>query len=249
MRVKVRLVTPEVAKILCFPQDSCPELESRVEELLSLGVEELVLEGPVLLPGNVRVYGKGTVGLVLKCVWRGVEAALKVRRLDANRESLEHEAKMLKLANAVGVGPKLYAYSRNFIVREFVNGVSITEYVPRAPLSDVAEVLKKLLIQARALDKAGLYHAQLTRPHGHVLVDVVRKEPYIIDFETASTRSKKSNVTAVVQYFYIRDNECSRKVRRLAKDTKDEILRALATYKRERSDEAFTKLLRILGLE
>lgn len=43
------------------------------------------------------------------------KVALKIRRTDADRSQMYHEADMLKKANSVDVGPKLLDVSENFL--------------------------------------------------------------------------------------------------------------------------------------
>ncbi|RLE57709.1 MAG: serine/threonine protein kinase [Thermoprotei archaeon] len=241
-------LTSDEVLALCYPRPSEFELRSRVTELLELGVEELIFDGPVTI-GKVPVVGKGCVGIVVKCRIGGEVYALKIRRVDANRDSMEYEANMLKLANSVNVGPRLVKWSKNFLIREFIEGEPIGRWIVYVR-DEVAlrSVLRELLEQCYRLDSIGLYHAQLSDPSNHVIIDC-NQRPHIIDFETASTTSRKSNVTAVTQFFFLRPTEISKKVKSiLHSSSNQEILAAAREYKRTRSRSSFSKLLKVLNL-
>jgi len=230
--------------VLTYPYADEGEARKRLVELLMLGVTKLVFEGPVELWG-LRVLAKGTTSVVVKGEAFGAEVAVKARRLDANRFSLLAEAERLRLANRVGVGPRLLAASRNFLVWKYVEGLPLEEWALKAELSELRVAARKLIEQALALDSIGLVHMELSRLGDHVLVtpnlDVV-----IFDFETASTVSSKSNVTQVLQGLLVRETEVAERFRRALGVSKEEALEAARAYKAERRREALGKLLEAL---
>ncbi|MEM3136970.1 MAG: hypothetical protein QW760_00445 [Thermofilaceae archaeon] len=67
----------------------------RLVELNMLGVDKLMFEGPVEING-VHVIAKGTTGVVVKGVRKDQKVAIKIRRVDANRQSLLSEATKLR---------------------------------------------------------------------------------------------------------------------------------------------------------
>lgn len=217
-------------RVLAYPSGNPASARRRLVELAQLGVEGLIFEGPVELWG-VRVVAKGTTSVVLKGVAGPYTVAIKARRLDSNRPSLLPEAERLRLANEAGVGPRLIAASRNFLLWHFVEGEPLESWVLRAPLSEVREVVRRLLRQAIALDQLGLVHKELSRLRRHVLVSR-DGYPVIFDFETASLRSGKSNLTQVAQALFIGEGEVSHRVRLALAVTRDEVLEALKAYKR-----------------
>jgi len=85
------LVDEPYSSILGYPKSSRDELESRVNELESIGVQGILFEGNSKI-GKLDVLGKGCVSVVVKAVIDGKIVALKIRRLDADRESMEREA-------------------------------------------------------------------------------------------------------------------------------------------------------------
>lgn len=164
-------------------------------QLRDLGLT-LVEGGDVELNG-VRVVGKGTNSVVFLCRpnYGDVLLACKVRRGDSTRQSLAAEGQILHLANLVGVGPRLYVYSRDIVAYHYVDGVFIDEWWRDADREDKRRLVEELLVQAYRLDKAGISHNELSRLSRHVLVS--RGAPVIIDFESASLGGGK-NVTQIV---------------------------------------------------
>ncbi|RLF06258.1 MAG: serine/threonine protein kinase [Thermoprotei archaeon] len=227
-------------RVLAYPSGDPSAARRRLVELAQLGVDALMFEGPVELWG-VRVVAKGTTSVVLKGVAGSSIVAVKARRLDSNRPSLLPEAYRLRLANRAGIGPRLMAASRNFLVWRFIEGVPLESWVLSASLPEVRDVIRRLLQQAATLDRLGLVHKELSRIRGHVLV-TRDMQPVIFDFETASLGSGKSNLTQVAQALFIRESEVSRRVRRAFGVTREEVLEALRAYKRERRIEPLKRL-------
>ena len=111
------LLQSQLALLLCYPRYDSDEGEWRLRELRSLGVEGLELRGRHRV-GGMPVLGKGHVGVVVAARFEGASAALKIRRVDADRESLDAEAENLRIANRVSVGPRLLGVSDNFLLME-----------------------------------------------------------------------------------------------------------------------------------
>lgn len=186
------------------------------------------LEGP-LRWGPALLLGKGNNSVIVLCEVAGSIYACKIRRGDAQRPSLIHEARLLRMANEVGVGPRLYAFTRDVLVMEYIRGVPMASWWREADVNLKAEAAVALLRQARALDKIGLSHNELARPGEHVLM--AGGAPVIIDFESA-TLGKARNVLQVLNL-----------LRTLGVETPLELARR---YSREQSDEAFNDIVHFL---
>jgi len=234
-------LNPRQRLVLTYPYADDNEASRRIVELSILGVKRLVFEGPVELWG-LRVLAKGTTSVVVKGEAFGAQVAVKARRMDANRSSLLAEAERLRLANRVGVGPRLLAASRNFLVWRYVEGLPLEEWALKAEPGELRVVARKLIEQALALDSIGLVHMELSRLGDHVLV-TPQLDVVIFDFETASTTSSKSNVTQVLQGLLVREKEVAAKFRLALGVTKEEALETAKAYKAERKREMLLKLL------
>ena len=148
--------------------------------------------------GNLRVLGKGKTGVVVL-----VEGnmALKIRRVDSPKESLELEARLQLWAE--GVAPKVFDYGRNFILMEFVPGRHLTR-------DESPEVLMDLLERARRLEELKIEHRELVHPWKNVLV--TRERTYILDYDSASMRESAFNVNKILNAYGL--HELARRYKR-----------------------------------
>ena len=105
--------------ILGYPRSTKRQLNSRILELEKLKINSISLTGPTTI-GKLEILGKGYVGLVVLAKRRNKKVALKIRRLDSQRSEMKSEAKLLSLVNTVNVGPKLFDFSKNFVVMEYL---------------------------------------------------------------------------------------------------------------------------------
>jgi len=240
----------EFAEVLCYPRVERNELEARILELKALGVDRLELVGTHSI-GRVKVLGKGCVGIVVKAWVHGRAVAVKVRRTDANRLDMDQESNMLRLANTVGVGPKLIAQSKNFLVMEFINGIPLHRWVTLLPKSGckrrARNVLVRLLDECFSLDQIGLDHGELSEAPKNVLVDK-RDRPWIVDFESASNQRRPSNVTSIAQYLLIGGGPARRIRSVLGWRRKTGLIRALRDYKHHPEQDKFTQIKSVVGL-
>ncbi|ABL77776.1 putative serine/threonine protein kinase [Thermofilum pendens Hrk 5] len=219
----------------------------RAVELSMLGVHSLCLVGSVEL-GSLRVIGKGTTSLVVKGLARSGVVAVKIRRTDANRVSLLREARILESVKELGVGPRIRCASRNFLVWDFINGVDFAEWVEKvASREELETVLEKLLTKLFLLDQHGIVHAELSQPSNHILVDLERLEPVLVDFESASLDSQKSNLTQFMGFLVNKGNPLSEKLRKsLGLDDPlkiENLKKLLKAYKLSRDSESFREIL------
>jgi putative serine/threonine protein kinase len=195
---------------------------------------------------NVPVLGKGCVGVVVTAITDQGKAALKVRRMDADRTGMQHEAEMLRKANAVDVGPPLLDTTENFLLMEFINGTLLPQWIEtlegKETESRIRKVLRAILEQCWRLDKTGLDHGQLSRAPKHIIIDV-NDNPYLVDFETASLNRRVSNVTSICQFLFIRSQVAKIIIKKLGEIGHEELIKTFKTYKQQRTRENFEKIL------
>jgi len=232
-------------KVLCYPRCEQEEVDRRLKELERLGVQALEFTGEKSV-FDVPVLGKGCVGIVVVAYTNSGRAALKIRRVDADRKGMFHEGEMLRRANNIGVGPKLIEISENFLLMELIEGTHFPEWIEslgeREGQSRVRLVLKDVLEQCYRLDEAGLDHGELSNAPKHILVDADDR-PFLVDFETASINRRVSNVTSVCQYLLLGSQIVEKVKEKLGKVDEKQLINALRTYKRERTRENFEKLV------
>jgi len=235
------------SRILTYPSSDDAEAEARISELTGMGTTALCFGGHTLIDG-LPVLGKGCVGIVTKARIGGELVALKIRRLDANRPSMQEEARLLRVANAVNVGPRLTTATKNFIAMELFRGIPLFRWAEGSPGRKklLKHVLSNLISACFRLDSIGLDHGELSHAPKNVLVDGAG-EACIVDFESASMVRRVANVTSLLQYFLF--GSISKTLHSsMIFPSKKAVVKALSTYKQESSIESYQQLLQALKL-
>jgi putative serine/threonine protein kinase len=237
--------------VLSYPQPNPFEIEHKIQQLKNLKVGHLVFGGNLAID-KIHLLGKGVSGLVVAGIVKGERVALKIRRVDSRRGSMEHEASMLKLANSVEVGPKYLGNTPDILAMELVEGDRLPAWLSalkgRGRRSTVRLVVKELLDQCLRLDRCGLDHGELSRAHKNILVPG-DCGPYILDFESASTNRRSSNLTSLVQYFFL-GGVFSRKIQRVVGPTdRKDLLEEMRSYKSGEFQQAYDRTKRLLNLD
>ena len=236
-------------QILTYPKISTRVAESRIRQLKTLGVEELVFRGRTKI-GRLGLLGLGTVGVVVQAEAEGRSYALKIRRTDANRPDMNDEFRLTSLANRVGVGAPVFRRTKDLMLMGLLDYIEIEEWLRALEgpgrRSKVREMIHQTLNQCRKLDIISLDHGQLSNLRKHVVI--AKGRPWVIDFESASTARKPRNVTTAAQYLLV-GGVVSPTIRRFLgiRDT-GLLLRLLRAYKEDLSDICYAKILEWLGV-
>ena len=233
--------SPRLIPIISYPHFSESEYKDRIIEMESLGITSIILGGKTIVNG-AHIAGKGCVGIVVKAKSRGEVCALKIRRTDANRETMDNEVHLHKMANSACVGPSLEEHTKNLIVMEFVAGQSIIDWVVNNNVTEskMWTLAVAILEQCFSLDIAGLDHGELSRLIRHVIVS---DRPYIIDFESASTTRKTCNVTAAAQSLLLYGIVANKVKTIMCNTDKERLIQALRTYKHFHTRANFDAIL------
>jgi putative serine/threonine protein kinase len=245
-----QLLNEKYGKIMCYPKHNLRELKRRIKELKKLGVIAVEFTGDKNA-FNVPVLGKGCVGVVVTAITDQGKAALKIRRMDADRTGMQHEAEMLRKANDVDVGPRLLDTTENFLLMEFINGTLLPQWIETLEGKEtkhrIQKVLRAILEQCWRLDETGLDHGQLSRAPKHIIIDE-NDNSYLIDFETASLNRRVSNVTSICQFLFIGSQVAKTIIKKLGEINQEELIKTLKTYKQQRTRENCEKILNKCGL-
>lgn len=239
------LASEPYSRVIGYPACSGEELERRVDELKENNVSALLFEGSSKI-GKLGILGKGCVSVVVKAVVDGNVRALKIRRIDADRETMERESELLKNANNTGVGPSFIRSSKNFLLMELIDGINIFRFMENVKeIEKVKHVASEVLDQCYRLDIISLDHGELSYLGKHVIVG---DKVTIIDFESASVNRRASNVTAAMQYLFI-GGAVARKVRELLQiDSIEDVISSLRNYKGDPNRENLERLKDVLHL-
>jgi putative serine/threonine protein kinase len=230
------------ASVVCYPRATPSEIAVRIEEMQKLCVEAIEFYGKSSAH-VMQVFGKGYVGIVVVAHVGGKRVALKMQRVDSDRESLEREAELLNMANALEVGPKFLSVTKHFLLMELVDGGLLEDWLQtHLEKAAVRKILTDILEQCWRLDEISLDHGELSKAPKHLLVNKEDK-PFIVDFETASTIRNASNVTSVCQFLFQGNSEACKAIDKvLGERNWDELVAALRKYRKERNRSSFEDL-------
>lgn len=233
------------ASVLCYPKPSEAEAQVRLKELQKHNVTAVEFSGKATVYGvSASLLGKGFVGIVVVAIRKGERMALKIRRVDADREDLLHEAEMLSKANTANVGPKLVSASKNFLLMQLIDGELLPAWLDtHIEKAQVKKVLGEVLENCFRLDTIGLDHGELSKAPKHVIIDKEQR-PWIVDYETASDTRKTANVTAICHFLFASAGEVARTIANiLGERNREEIVEALKHYKEKITRESLDQVL------
>ena len=246
---KIDIGSYELGSIISYPRFDNIEYNDRLNEIYSLGINFAIHGGRTKI-GKVAIAGKGCVSVVIKIQAENKICALKIRRTDANRSSMDREATLQKIANSAGIGPEIIRYSKNLIVMEFVEGFSIINWIKQdqniADADRVRSVIVNILEQCYSLDRACLDHGQLSCLAHHVIISK-SYTANIIDFESSSTQRKVSNVTCAAQSLLL-SGLISKRINKVLhlENKRENIIQKLKAYKSYQTRMNFDKILYML---
>ncbi|NIM25133.1 MAG: serine/threonine protein kinase [Nitrososphaeria archaeon] len=235
------------SSILGYPRSTKRQLKSRISELEKLKIRSISLKGPTTV-GKLEILGKGYVGIVVLGKKGNKKVAVKIRRIDSQRNDMKNEARLLQIVNSVKVGPKLIDFSKNFVIMEYLEGEKIGKWIETlggvGSAKKLKSVIKIILEDCYRLDQIGFDHGELSSISKHVIVG--KSKSTLIDFESSSTIRRPSNVTSITQAIFI-GSGISKKIKRIYKiPDKGKIIDVLRIYKKEQTRENFEELLKIL---
>lgn len=248
------LMHKNIGEVICYPNPNHQQLTNRINELRSLGVISIMLDGKKFLNGKY-ILGKGCTSTVVKAITNKGVYALKARRIDSNRESMEKEEKLLRFANTLRIGPTIIDVSKNFILMSLITGPFIGDWITSNPNRIVLDkFIKRLFLDCYKMDLAGLDHGELGNASKHIIVEENVKEgvtklvkPIILDFESASINRRTSNVISLMQFLFLSGRyNINNLIKR--KDIYLKLLLTLKAYKEKPSRETFNLLLHYSSL-
>ncbi len=244
------LAKPPYNRLVAYPSGDTDEVESRIQQLKQLKITGLDFQGR-LKTDRLSILGKGVVGIVVIGMSGNRRIAVKIRRVDARRPSLTHEAELLKIANSQDVGPKCLGGTVDILAMELVEGLSLPLWFDslkgRGRRARVRRVVKPLLEQCLRMDAYGLDHGELSRAHKNVIISN-DDTPRILDFESASLMRRPSNFTSLAQYLFIGGSIAKKMIRVMGPVDKAELLKCLRDYKAGGWKDAFEATTKVLGL-
>ena len=150
---------------------------------------------------------EGNRGEIYLIDYHGKKAVLKRQKRD-KPNTLHNEAKILEYLQPSGIVPKLFEYGSDFIIMEYLEGISLKEAIKKEK-----KALKEALRLCYVLDRAGIWHKELGRYYHFIFTP----KPKIIDFERSCFSSRPRNVLQFVG-FYLRDFDTKEAVQLYKRD-------------------------------
>ena len=188
-------------------------------------------------------FAKGKRGIIYTANYRGKKVAIKEPNPCAEIKTISNEAFFLPILNKLDIGPKFISFKKNTLVREFVDGVPIVDYLKNSSSRKCLQVIKRILNQCRKMDLAGINKFELTNPHKDILV--AEEKPVLIDFERCKQTEKTKNVTQFCQ-FLMRQNTLDILVPKGININKSDLQDLCKSYKNSYDSKAFQAILRSL---
>jgi putative serine/threonine protein kinase len=238
----IKIEDERLKVILSYPIFKEEFYNEVLRELREMGINELISRGRINI-GKINVIGKGCTSIVVQGLRNNNIIALKILRVDSNRESVLREGRILSIVNREGIGPKLIDYKDKVIAMEYIEGEYISNWLRREQDNlKMRMIIKDLLEQCYKLDLLGIFHKELSNPKTHIIIRNEEK-PVIIDFETISLESKNSNLSSIIGYLFFSNSKILEKIIKWDSIKLRELVRE---YKKTRSN--YNEILRFLGL-
>ena len=243
----MKIASNELIPILSYPRKiNAQAYFRRLEEIDSLNVDSFLQDGNTKI-GKFSILGKGGAGIVIKVKGKDNKIyALKIRRVDAYRSSMEREVALHRIANLVGVGPQIYASSENLILMDCIEGWNIGSWLSQQNISinRFLNIVTGALEQCYRLDRANLDHGELSFLNHHLLISKDMKA-HIIDFESSSISRPPHNVTSL-SHALLLSGRGYELIRGTINIKRNELLHLVRVYKRNKNRENFEKIVNIL---
>jgi len=228
----ISLEDPDICLVIFYPfrEENREICKERIRELKDLGVTGVINYGPVSI-GKFKVLGKGHAAIVSLAAHKSMGVvALKIRRSDSKRDSLENEAFILKILSETGYVPKLFLYSKNFIVREFIEGLLLKDFLEkyRDNHQMIRDLAENLVRSAWKIDSFNVDIEEISRPDKQIIIknnDLLKI--YYIDLESAKTNDHPANLNRIISFLI------SNKLMREALNIDENIVNILLSYLRD----------------
>jgi putative serine/threonine protein kinase len=162
---------------------------------------------------------------------------------------MKPEFDFYKLANMYDIGPRVHCCTIDFLLMEYIDGLSIENWFSNAKLDRylIKSVVTNILNQCFVLDKINLDHGQLNKLYNHIIISPDGLNCTIVDFESASTLRKVSNLTSAFQGLFFK-GIISKQINKFIDygNKKNEFLESLKDYKKNISKENFDSLMSLI---
>jgi putative serine/threonine protein kinase len=192
---------------------------------------------------DITYLAKGKRGIASTAKLGTKTVLVKERNPAASVDTIAHEARILRVVNAHGIGPQLIRREPARLVREYVKGEQIAPWTRNATPRAIRAMLARLLDQCRTLDTIHIDKQEMTRPYKHVLI--TRNVPTQIDFDRARESPRPRNVTQLCQ-FLTAGRYAHLLAQRGIQIDKERLLAAAKTYKNSYANKDYDRIRAII---
>lgn len=151
---------------------------------------------------DIHAFMRGHRGQIYKGKLGKREVSMKVQRPDIGvKGTVDHEVKMLRKLNKLGIGPEIIHAGKDWFIAEFVPGDFIIKFFEKKKTTkkQIRKILADVMQQMRQLDILGLNKEEMHHPFKHVVV-TPGIESVLLDFERCKETKKPKNVTQFIQF-------------------------------------------------
>ncbi|MDK2790470.1 MAG: putative serine/threonine protein kinase [Methanothermococcus sp.] len=154
----------------------------------------------------VEVIGKGHRGIVLKGFSEKykdsngnyIQLAIKIPRKDTPKNTIFHEGTVLEKTNKFNVGPKVYEFTNEYLLMEYVEGITLRDYIDRCNKEEILWIIEESLRQCLKLDLHSIDHTEI-QGGKHIIIS--KHKIYIIDFDKARLKNPHNFTSAMSLFF------------------------------------------------
>ncbi len=142
-------------------------------------------------------FAKGKRGIIYIFKKNNKTFAIKVKNPKSEAlERINNEANFLKVLNKHKIGPRLIDYGEGYICYEFVDGITIKEYLKKNKLND--KLILDIENQCRILDSLKINKEEMHKPFKNIII--YKNAATLIDFERCHYTSRPKNLNQFKEF-------------------------------------------------
>lgn len=193
---------------------------------------------------NIRYFSRGKRGFIFIGNYKGKKIAIKAKNPKSDAIlRIENEIKFLKILNKKNIGPKLLFHEKDFLVYEFADGVTFTEFLEskKAYKKRVLKAIKNIFGQLFEMDKLNINKEEMSHPVKHIIISNKNK-PVLLDFERSHYVKSPGNVTQFCDFLMSKGISLLLKNSKI-KINKNKMINAAKEYKKRQNKGNLDKII------
>jgi len=192
---------------------------------------------------DIQYLAQGKRGIVYTGKYRKKKIAIKTKKPESEAIGrIKNEVKFLKILNKHKIGPKLLMHNNNWLAYNFISGVFIKDWLPKAKKTEIKRVLKSVFKKCFKMDQLKINKEEMHHPLKHVIIG---KSIKMIDFERARYTKDPKNVSQFCQFVMSLKFVLAKKG---IKVKKDKIICLAKNYKKNLNSASFNAVLKELNI-